>query len=105
MEAMRLGRPVLVRNIPGNVEVVSHERTGLVFSSPEEFVALGQRLLAEPDWASAVAARGQRHVKEAYAPASEQAAYGALLRGLQRGGPPSGVGGRKQSTASLTESD
>lgn len=49
LEAMDLEVPVLARDIPGNAAIIQHEDTGLLFSSPKEFVKLAKRLMSEPD--------------------------------------------------------
>jgi glycosyltransferase involved in cell wall biosynthesis len=36
-QAMQLKTPVLVRNVPGNADVVTDYKTGLVFDSPEVY--------------------------------------------------------------------
>jgi len=37
LEAMAIGVPVIARNIPGNCAIISNNKTGLLFSSPDEF--------------------------------------------------------------------
>jgi glycosyltransferase involved in cell wall biosynthesis len=39
LEAMSLGKPVVARENSGNVELVAHARTGLVYSTPEDGLA------------------------------------------------------------------
>ncbi|MBM6618319.1 glycosyltransferase family 4 protein [Bacillus suaedaesalsae] len=47
MEAMYCGCPVLVRNNEGNISVVDHNRTGLVFTNKSEFVEMAYSLLTD----------------------------------------------------------
>lgn len=44
LESMALGVPILARNIPGNSAVIKHRETGILYNSPEEFVALAKEL-------------------------------------------------------------
>ncbi|XP_053557829.1 glycosyltransferase 1 domain-containing protein 1 isoform X2 [Bombina bombina] len=48
LEAMDLEVPVLARDIPGNSAIIKHEDTGLLFSTPQDFVQLAKRLMREP---------------------------------------------------------
>ena len=45
LEAMGLGTPVLARAVPGNRAIVQHGRTGLLFATPGEAVALAAAVL------------------------------------------------------------
>jgi glycosyltransferase involved in cell wall biosynthesis len=69
LEAMHLGCPVLVRDIPGNTCLVRHDVTGLVFDDPQTFRDQVQRLLENP-------ALGARLGREA-------AAFAATEHGLR----------------------
>ncbi|XP_062508205.1 glycosyltransferase 1 domain-containing protein 1-like isoform X2 [Corticium candelabrum] len=48
LEAMQLRTPVMARAIPGNVDIVTDYKTGLLFTSPEEFVLKAKQLLSSP---------------------------------------------------------
>ncbi|KAL8604676.1 hypothetical protein ACOMHN_013456 [Nucella lapillus] len=47
LEAMQLKLPVLVRNIMGNTAIIEDGRTGLLFSSPEEFREKASHLVSD----------------------------------------------------------
>jgi glycosyltransferase involved in cell wall biosynthesis len=80
LEAMHLGRPVLVRNIPGNTCVVQDGRTGLVFDGPSDFRPKAQRLLADPTLARGLGCEAARYVRQAHSMAAERSAYDHLVR-------------------------
>ncbi len=82
LEAMDLGCPVLVRDIPGNTCLVEHERTGLVFGTPGDFEAQARRLIADPGFARSIAVRGQQHVRRSHSLDAERTGYAAVVRAL-----------------------
>jgi glycosyltransferase involved in cell wall biosynthesis len=47
-EAMALGIPAIVRHNPGNVSVVTHQRTGWVYEEPMQFVQIIENLRQDP---------------------------------------------------------
>lgn len=79
LEAMRLQRPVLARNIPGNTCIVHHELTGLTFSDPADFRRQAQRILADPWYAERLACHALAYVNRVHDLGRERAAYGRLL--------------------------
>ena len=79
IEVMSLGVPVMVRDIPGNLDVVRHGSNGLVFSSPEQFTTLAKRLLADKAFATGLANEGRRYALEVFASAQERNLYRSLL--------------------------
>ncbi|XP_066515547.1 glycosyltransferase 1 domain-containing protein 1-like isoform X2 [Hoplias malabaricus] len=83
LEAMDLGLPVLAKNIPGNAAVVKHEVTGLLYSSPEEFVSLSQRLLSDRDLQESLKINGKRYVAESHSSAKERTTYQRLVEKLR----------------------
>ncbi|XP_066515546.1 glycosyltransferase 1 domain-containing protein 1-like isoform X1 [Hoplias malabaricus] len=82
-QAMDLGLPVLAKNIPGNAAVVKHEVTGLLYSSPEEFVSLSQRLLSDRDLQESLKINGKRYVAESHSSAKERTTYQRLVEKLR----------------------
>lgn len=83
MEGMLLGTPVMVRDIPGNLDVVpSGSNVGLAFHTPDQFVALGQALLGDAELRSSLTVNGRRHAQRWFAPALEEAAYSQALHGV-----------------------
>lgn len=67
-QALGLGLPVVATEVGGVPELVKHEQTGLL--APAEDVpaltAALRRVLAQPDWAQALAARGRTNVLARY---------------------------------------
>ncbi|KAF3696047.1 Glycosyltransferase 1 domain-containing protein 1 [Channa argus] len=79
LEAMDLEVPVLARNIPGNAVVVQHEFTGLLYSSPQEFVHQSQRLLSDPELRKGVVRNGKLYVEEHHGLNQERKIYRQLV--------------------------
>ncbi|XP_042343903.1 glycosyltransferase 1 domain-containing protein 1 [Plectropomus leopardus] len=79
LEAMDLGVPVLARDIPGNAAVVQHEITGLLYSSPQEFVHQSQRLLSDHELRERVVRNGKLYVEEHHGMKQEKETYQRLV--------------------------
>lgn len=79
LEAIDLGVPVLARNIPGNAAVVQHEVTGLLYSSPQEFVHQSQRLLSDHELRERVVRNGKLYVEERHSVKQERETYQRLV--------------------------
>ncbi|KAL7827118.1 hypothetical protein SRHO_G00328360 [Serrasalmus rhombeus] len=79
LEAMDLGVPVLARDIPGNAAIVKHEMSGLLYSSPEEFVSLSKRLLSDAELQETLKKNGKRYVSECHSSAKERTTYQQLV--------------------------
>ncbi|XP_012688295.2 glycosyltransferase 1 domain-containing protein 1 [Clupea harengus] len=82
LEAMHLGLPVLARDIPGNAAIVEHEGTGLLYSSPEEFILLAKRLLDDRLLQKQLSENGMRYVGERHSFAQERKTYQQLVETL-----------------------
>ncbi|XP_060787159.1 glycosyltransferase 1 domain-containing protein 1 [Neoarius graeffei] len=83
LEAMDLRVPVLARDIPGNAAIVQHEHSGLLYSSPEEFVLLSKRLLSDKKLQENLRANGKRYVTERHDSVKERTTYQQLMEKLQ----------------------
>nr|XP_057925578.1 glycosyltransferase 1 domain-containing protein 1 isoform X1 [Doryrhamphus excisus] len=79
LEAMDLGLPVLARDIPGNTAVVQHEVTGLLYSSPQEFVHQSQRLLSDHELRARVIRNGKVYVVKHHSLNQERETYQRLV--------------------------
>ncbi|KAF7669165.1 hypothetical protein LDENG_00236090 [Lucifuga dentata] len=79
LEAMDLGVPVVARNIPGNAAVVQHEVTGLLYSSPQEFVHQSERLLSDHELRKSVVRNGKCYVEEHHSLKQEKETYQRLV--------------------------
>ncbi|XP_061762873.1 glycosyltransferase 1 domain-containing protein 1 isoform X1 [Nerophis ophidion] len=82
LEAMDLGLPVLARNIPGNTAIVQNEVTGLVYSSPQEFVHQSQRLLSDHQLRARVIRNGKVYVVKHHSVKQERETYQRLVNML-----------------------
>ena len=82
LEAMRLERPVLARNIPGNTCIVHHELTGLTFSDPADFRRQAQRLFTDPGYGERLACHALAYVNRVHSLEREREAYGRLVATL-----------------------
>ncbi|KAB5567890.1 hypothetical protein PHYPO_G00238000 [Pangasianodon hypophthalmus] len=83
LEAMDLNAPVLARDIPGNAAIVQHEHSGLLYSSPEEFVLLSKRLLSDEELQENLRTNGKRYVMERHDSMKERTTYQQLVEKLQ----------------------
>ncbi|KAI4899751.1 hypothetical protein NFI96_013323, partial [Prochilodus magdalenae] len=79
LEAMDLELPVLARDIPGNAAIVKHEVTGLLYSSPEEFVSVSKRLLSDGTLQETLKRNGKRYVTDFHSPTKERTTYQQLV--------------------------
>ncbi|XP_038155289.1 glycosyltransferase 1 domain-containing protein 1 [Cyprinodon tularosa] len=84
LEAMDLRVPVLARDIPGNAAVVKHGVTGLLFSSPQEFVHQSRRLLSDHELRERVVRNGKLYVEEHHSVKQERETYKKLLDMLHK---------------------
>jgi glycosyltransferase involved in cell wall biosynthesis len=82
LEAMALGRPVLVADIPGNRSLVSHEQTGWLYGSEFDFRELVARLAGDVALRAECGRRAREHVLAHHSPALEAGRLMALYRSL-----------------------
>ncbi|XP_053815805.1 glycosyltransferase 1 domain-containing protein 1 isoform X3 [Vidua chalybeata] len=81
--AMDLEIPVLARNIPGNAAIIKHKETGLLFSTPQEFVALSKSLMNDPIMEKEIIRRAKDYVKKHHSWEAERKTYQNLVQRLQ----------------------
>ncbi|XP_053850210.1 glycosyltransferase 1 domain-containing protein 1 isoform X2 [Vidua macroura] len=81
--AMDLEIPVLARNIPGNAAIIKHKETGLLFSTPQEFVALSKSLMNDPITEKEIIRRAKDYVKKHHSWEAERKTYQNLVQRLQ----------------------
>ncbi|KAM9360593.1 glycosyltransferase 1 domain-containing protein 1 [Symphorus nematophorus] len=79
LEAMDLEVPVLARDIPGNAAIVQHEFTGLLYSTPQEFVHQSQRLVSDHELRERVVRNGKLYVEEHHGLKQERETYQRLI--------------------------
>lgn len=87
LEAMQLKTPVLVRNVPGNADVVTDYKTGLVFDSPEEFVLKAKELLASPMLQQCLTQEAYKYVSQVHSWNAEKQTYHKAVLNMVQGGP------------------
>nr|XP_060641579.1 glycosyltransferase 1 domain-containing protein 1 isoform X3 [Anolis sagrei ordinatus] len=75
LEAMDLKVPVLARNIPGNAAIITHKETGLLYSSPEEFVQLSKNLISDPCLQRKIVTKAKEYVTKHHSWEHERNAY------------------------------
>lgn len=84
LEAMYLGRPVVVADIPGNRAAVIHGQTGLAYKNQADFVQALAALIDDEAIGAALGSRAAVHVREHFAPAVETAEYCRLYQSVLR---------------------
>lgn len=64
MEAMSAGLPVVVSDIPGNRDLVTHDESGILIrvGDTAEFARGARRLFDEPEWAQSIGAAARRRM-------------------------------------------
>lgn len=82
LEAMDLEIPVLARDIPGNSAIIKHEDTGLLFSTPKEFVQMSIRLMKKPDLKRKIIHRAKQYVCTNHSWELERKTYQKLVQKL-----------------------
>ncbi|XP_072271855.1 glycosyltransferase 1 domain-containing protein 1 [Pyxicephalus adspersus] len=82
LEAMDLEVPVLARDIPGNSAIVKHEDTGLLFSTPKEFVQLSIRLMRESDLKRKIIKNAKQYIYTNHSWELERETYQNLVQKL-----------------------
>ncbi|XP_059719352.1 glycosyltransferase 1 domain-containing protein 1 isoform X2 [Haemorhous mexicanus] len=81
--AMDLEVPVLARNIPGNAAIIKHRETGLLFSTPQEFVVLSKSLMNDPVLEKEIVTRAKEYVEQHHSWEGERKTYQSLVQRLQ----------------------
>ncbi|NXP67520.1 GL1D1 protein, partial [Chloropsis cyanopogon] len=79
LEAMDLDIPVLARNIRGNAAIIKHKETGLLFSTPQEFVVLAKSLMNDAIMEKEIVTRAKDYVKKHHSWEGERKTYQNLV--------------------------
>ena len=82
LEAMAIGVPVIARNIPGNQAIITDNKTGMLFSTPEEFVGKAGRLLNDAELFKKLAISAYSYVIHYHNPYLESKFYVSLCEKL-----------------------
>jgi glycosyltransferase involved in cell wall biosynthesis len=83
-EAMAMGIPVIARNNPGNVSVVTHEKTGWVYDDPMEFVDIIQVLRQHPTKTKQIVDNAQMFIRTERSVEKEVDSYLRLLQQMSK---------------------
>uniref|UniRef100_A0A2D4FQU0 Glycosyl transferase family 1 domain-containing protein n=1 Tax=Micrurus corallinus TaxID=54390 RepID=A0A2D4FQU0_MICCO len=79
LEAMDLNVPVLARDIPGNAAVIVHQTTGLLYSTPQEFVQQAKTLMKDPVLYREIVRKGHEYVLKHHSWEKERKVYQNLV--------------------------
>lgn len=82
LEAMALGRPMLVSDIPGNRMLISHRETGLLYKDQESFLKGVVTLMDDARLRADLGRRAGEYISNSYSPQHEAAEYIRLYRSL-----------------------
>ncbi|VVD27263.1 glycosyltransferase [Paraburkholderia dioscoreae] len=66
IEAMALGTAIVASGCSGNIDVLRHARTGMIFSSAEEAVSTLTRMMDDDDFRKAIAENAQDEVRRRF---------------------------------------
>ncbi|TVP84321.1 MAG: glycosyltransferase [Alkalicoccus sp.] len=66
MEAMSAGTPVIASNIRGNRSLITHEYTGCLFESDEEFYYYARKLLLESSFRENISRRAADYIRKCH---------------------------------------
>ena len=96
MEAMAHGVPVIVSDIPPNLELVTHDETGLVVPVGDrpEFTKAAARLLAEPETAARLSTAARARMQSDFSVQGMIDAHVELYRRLLSSSNHSSRGGK-----------
>ena len=82
LEAMALGRPLLVNDIPGNRMLINHRDTGLLYNDQDSFLKGIVTLMEDADLRTHLGRRAGEYIHESFSPQHEAAEYMRLYRAL-----------------------
>ncbi|XP_032803101.1 glycosyltransferase 1 domain-containing protein 1 isoform X2 [Petromyzon marinus] len=85
LEAMQLGLPVIARDIPGNAALITHEETGLLYTTAQEFKVQARRLMTDMALRERLVPCARRLVEGNHSQEAERRTYTHLL--LELSGP------------------
>jgi glycosyltransferase involved in cell wall biosynthesis len=86
LEAMDLGIPVIARDIPGNSSVVENLRTGLLYSTPKDFIKSCELLLNSTELRETLVLNARLQVQLHHSSKHEKEKYVGLVAELMQSG-------------------
>eukprot|EP01147_Barroeca_monosierra_P010229 gene10228-2385_t len=84
LEAMALKVPVIARNIVGNAAIVNHEQTGLLFSTPSEFITCAKRVIQDEYFVKGMTTAAAEYVSRVHSVQSECKIYQQVVSHMLR---------------------
>ncbi|XP_071944541.1 glycosyltransferase 1 domain-containing protein 1-like [Antedon mediterranea] len=75
LEAMNLEVPVIARGIPGNKAIISHEETGLLFNTPQEFIHYAKLLRKDECFRKRIIRNAEDYLTANHSTEKERANY------------------------------
>ncbi|XP_006813771.1 glycosyltransferase 1 domain-containing protein 1-like [Saccoglossus kowalevskii] len=82
LEAMDLGVPVIVRDIPGNASICKHNETGLLYNTPDDFVMQSKRLLGCKTLQRSLTKNAKVYIRQEHGVLKEKENYTKLINSL-----------------------
>ncbi|XP_013909740.1 PREDICTED: glycosyltransferase 1 domain-containing protein 1, partial [Thamnophis sirtalis] len=79
LQAMDLNVLVLARDIPGNAAVIAHQTTGLLYTTPKEFVQLAKTLMKDPVLYREIVRKAHEYVLKYHSWEKERKVYQNLV--------------------------
>ncbi|XP_072033962.1 glycosyltransferase 1 domain-containing protein 1-like [Amphiura filiformis] len=82
LEAMDLNTPVIARNIEGNAAIVQHRITGLLYQTPQEFIAEAKEILSNQTLRTSLACEAKKYVAKHHSVDEEKLCYLQIIQDL-----------------------
>ena len=82
LEAMKIGTPVIARDIPGVRSIVKNGETGMLYTTPEEFITICERVLSDPSLVSELTQNARSYIDNNHSLEAEAENYKKLLEEL-----------------------
>ncbi|XP_070572608.1 glycosyltransferase 1 domain-containing protein 1-like [Ptychodera flava] len=79
LEAMDLGVPVIARDIPGNTAIVQHNKTGLIFDTPQVFIEQVELLIDSEKLHQDLIKNAKEYINSEHDSEKEKATYVKLV--------------------------
>ncbi|MFD2923776.1 glycosyltransferase [Halobacillus naozhouensis] len=84
IEAMGYGIPVLVSNNPGNQSIVTHQKTGFVYSSPNEFLDYSEQIINNNEIKQKIGQQAKQYIIEHHSNTYEANAFVTIYKNIMK---------------------